>query len=114
MERAQVQPLPGITADEGRGVYLAFMERADTNALIELVAPMHDKSPVSKLLASANAVASPYHICYETADLAFAVAEMKRRGYVLTDAAKPAPAFGGREVAFLLHRDAGLVELLGR
>ena len=104
----------GVTADEGRGVYLAFMERPDTNALIELVAPMHDKSPVSKLLASSNNVASSYHICYEVEDIDFAVAELKRRGYVLTDAAKPAPAFGGRKVAFLLHKDAGLAELLAR
>ena len=109
---ACVRPLPGITEDEGRGVYLAFMERPDTNALIELVAPMHDKSPVSKLLASSNNVASSYHICYEVEDMDFAVEECKRRGYVLTDVAKPAPAFGGRKVAFLLHKDAGLVELL--
>ena len=110
------QPLPintsGITADEGRGVYLAFMERTDTNALIELVSPMHDKSPVSKTLASSNGVASSYHICYEVDDLDFATAELKRRGYVLTDTAKPAPAFGGRRVAFLLHKDAGLIEIL--
>ena len=110
---AGVRPLPGVTADEGRGVYLAFLERADTNVLIELVSPMHDRSPVSKILASSNKVASSYHICYEADDLDVAIAEMKRRGYVLTDAAKPAPAFGGRCVAFLLHRDAGLVEILG-
>ena len=102
----------GIVSDEGRGVYLAFMERADTNALIELVSPMHDKSPVSKTLASSNNVSSSYHICYETDDLDFAIAEYKRRGYVLTAAAAPAPAFGGRSVAFLLHRDAGLTEFL--
>ena len=110
--RASVIPQDGVTRDENRGVYLAFLERADTNALLELVSPMHDKSPVSKLLASSNNVASSYHICYEVDDLDFSIAELKRRGYALTDSAKPAPAFNGRRVAFLLHRDAGLIELL--
>ena len=57
-------------------------------------------------------VATPYHICYEVRDIEKTIEILKKRKYILTDNLKPAIAFGNRRVAFLLSREAGLIELL--
>ena len=103
----------GIITDNTRNVALAFFA-SPHREVVELVAPLQKKSPVTKMLEAAKNVATPYHICYETDDLELAIAALKKRKYILTNPPSPAIAFGGRRVAFLLHKSTGLIELLER
>lgn len=101
-----------IINDDVRNVKLAFLKRYDSNDLLELVSPMNDNSPVSNILTTMKNVATPYHICYEVEDIEKTIDILKNRKYILTDDVKPAVAFNNKRVAFLLNRDAGLVELV--
>lgn len=101
-----------IIEDTDRNVKLVFLKRNDSGEMVELVCPMNEKSPVSNTLKEMKNVATPYHICYEVADIEKVIGILKGRGYILTSALKPAVAFSNRRVAFLLSREAGLIELL--
>lgn len=101
-----------IIDDSSRGVRLAFLNRYDSDEVLELVSPVNEKSPVSHTLNTMRNVPTPYHICYEVSDIEKTVEILKGRRYTLTDKPKPAVAFNDRRVAFMLSRDAGLIELL--
>lgn len=101
-----------IIMDQERGVSLAFMKHHDEPYLIELVSPLHEKSPVSQTLAGMKGVTTPYHICYEINDIERAVQILKKWGYIQTAALSPAIAFQGRRVTFFVTREGGLIELL--
>lgn len=101
-----------IIEDKERSVKLALLNQDDSDKLIELVCPMNDKSPVSNTLLTMKNVATPYHICYVVKDIEKVIGILKGRNYTLISALKPTIAFSNRRVAFMLSRDAGLVELL--
>ena len=101
-----------IIKDSSRSVNLAFLKRRNSNEILELVSPINEKSPVFDMLNANKNVALPYHICYEVKDIDKTVEILKSRKYVLVEKPKPAIAFQHRQVAFLLNRDSGLLELL--
>lgn len=101
-----------IIDDSSRGVNLAFLRRSESSEVLELVSSNADNSPVSHTLDMMKNVATPYHICYTVRDLEKTIEILKGRKYILTDKPKSAVAFEGRRVAFMLNRDAGLIELL--
>ncbi len=77
-------------------------------ARIELLAPMSDKSHLSRIL---NRGIGVYHICYEVPNLDQTLADMQSGGAKIIAPAKPAVAFGGRRVAFTMQRGL-MIELL--
>ena len=99
-----------IIDDEARNVKLVFM--INKSIKIEFVQPVNNNSPVSALLQNQKNSASPYHICYEVDDLRSAIDELKNQKFVITKEQEPAIAFDNRKVAFLFHKDVGLIELL--
>ncbi len=99
-----------IIDDEARNVKLVFM--INRSIKIEFVQPVNNNSPVSALLQNQKNSASPYHICYEVDDLRSAIDELKNQKFVITKEQEPAIAFDNRKVAFLFHKDVGLIELL--
>jgi len=101
-----------IIDDSSRNVKLAFLKKDDSDEVIELVSSVNDKSPVSHTLEIMKNVPTPYHICYEVNDLEKVIDILKKKKFILTDKPKPAVAFDGRRVAFMLSKDAGLIELL--
>lgn len=101
-----------IIEDVERNVNLAFLHRAGSDEMIELVCPMNERSPVTSTLNTMKNISTPYHICYEVKDIENTIRILKNRKYTITSALKPAAAFNNRRVAFLLSRNAGLVELL--
>lgn len=101
-----------IIEDKDRNVKLAFMKRNDSDTLIELVAPANEKSPVSHTLNIMKNIATPYHICYEVDEINKMIEILKKRKYILTESPKPAVAFNGRRVSFMISTTAGLIELL--
>lgn len=109
-----VQSLQGtwdgrIWHDPLQGVSVAFLERPG-EASIELVMPAGAASPVSRFLESNGG--GLHHMCYAVADLDAAVNEFRSRGAVLAAPAKPAVAFEGRRIAWLMTREKLLIELL--
>ena len=103
-----------IIEDHPRNVRIAFVKSRTGDAVIELVAPIGGGSPVSKLLKGSKNVAMPYHLCYEVENISRMIKQLKRQSYCLIQDAAPASAIENRNVAFLLQRDTGMVELLER
>ncbi len=79
---------------------------------VELVAPLEQNSPVDGWLEKNGN--SPYHICYESEDMERDIAALKANGFIIVRRASPAPAMGGRQVAFLYSRETGPLELVER
>jgi len=76
---------------------------------IELLAPLDESSPVESWLKKD---AKMYHQAFEVESLAPAIAALSARHAVVVSRPKPAIAFGGRKVAFLLCPNGLLIELI--
>ncbi|MEO1008287.1 MAG: VOC family protein [Planctomycetota bacterium] len=76
---------------------------------IELIAPLGADSHLHNVLERSGEHLA--HLCYEVDDLDAALAEM-RGNKAMTISRKPAVAFGGRDVAFVLLPNKTIVELL--
>lgn len=99
-----------IFADPWQKVKVAFLLTRPGDARIELVQPAADDSPVSRFLADKGG--GFHHICYEVEELDCALAEFRERGALLARPPKPAIAFEGRRIAWVLTAEKLLVELL--
>lgn len=99
-----------VIDDEDRNVKLAFGEKGGYR--IELVAPLDKKqeSPVDQYLS--NTVGTPYHICYESANFEAEIEELKSQDFKVVIEPKPAVAFGGRRVVFMMNIGFGLMEIV--
>lgn len=93
--------------DQHRDVDIQFL-RSD-NYLVELVAPRSEKSVVWKQLKRTGA--APYHFCFKIENLEEYCGSLTEE-YILISAPSPAPALGGKRVAFLYSENMGIVELL--
>jgi len=94
--------------DDGRNVTIHFLEK--DGYVIELVSPTSTASPVSMLLSKVGN--SPYHVCYEVPAIGPAMEELKGQGYLVVAPPADAPAMGGKKVAFLAHKELGMIELV--
>lgn len=90
-------------------VELAFMFR-ENHPLIELVTPLNDDSPVKSILNKMKT--TPYHTCYEVPIIEETIKELKKQHFVLVQKPTPAIAFNNKRIAFLYHKNIGLIELL--
>ena len=97
-----------VTRDETRGIDILFMKNGDTR--VELVCPYCENSQVEGIRKHVGN--APYHICYLSEAIERDAGEMQNQGYVLTSAPQPAPAIGGKKVAFLFSPAVGIVELV--
>ena len=79
-------------------------------AQIELVEPAGETSPVRRFLETANG--GMHHLCYEVKNLEESVKEMRGGGARLVRPPKPAVAFQGRRIAWVLTAENLLIELL--
>ena len=99
-----------VIDDTGRNVKLAFGNKDGYR--IELVAPLDKKveSPVDQYLS--NAIGTPYHICYESDRFDAEIEELKAQGFKVVIEPRPAVAFGGRRVVFMMNIGFGLMEIV--
>ena len=99
-----------VIDDTDRNVKLAFGSKDGYR--IELVAPLDKKleSPVDQYLS--NAVGTPYHICYKSESLDAEIEELKTQGYKVVIEPRPAVAFDGRRVVFMMNIGFGLMEIV--
>ncbi|MGM9821684.1 MAG: VOC family protein [Muribaculaceae bacterium] len=98
-----------VTFDPQQNINICFLKHPSM-PLVELLAPADDKSPVVQIL-NKNGV-TPYHVCYSVKDLEEAIKALRKLRYMIVSRPKPACAIGGRRVAFLYHKDMGLIELV--
>lgn len=96
------------TIDEKRKVIIAFAESSGYS--IELIAPLSDGSPVDSILKKNGS--TPYHICYETADVKKMCQELKVEKFRVISDISPAPAIDNANVVFLLNPVMGIIELV--
>lgn len=88
---------------------VAFMTTRPGDAQIELVQPVGESSPVQRFLQQGGGM---HHLCYEVADLEAELAAFRLRGAAIASRPKPAVAFGGRRIAWVITSEKFLVELL--
>jgi methylmalonyl-CoA/ethylmalonyl-CoA epimerase len=85
--------------------------KAGPNALLELVEPADPSSPVKRLADSGGGL---HHVCYEVDDLDAHIAWAKTTGSKTIRSPKPAVAFDGRRIAWMITPDNLLIEYLER
>ena len=95
--------------DPVQKVELAFMFR-ENHPLIELVSPLNEDSPVKSILKKMRT--TPYHTCYEVPIIEETIKDLKKQRFILVQKPTPAIAFNNRRIAFLFHKNFGLIELL--
>jgi methylmalonyl-CoA/ethylmalonyl-CoA epimerase len=100
-----------IWEDPHQKVKVAFLE-VGPSSRIELVAPNGESSPVVRFLTERGG--GLHHMCYEVDALDAEIAAMRARKALLARPPKPAVAFGGRRIAWLLTSEKLLIELLER
>ena len=98
----------GIIYDKFRNVDICFMIKDGYR--IELVSPKDSSSVVWELRKKIGN--SPYHICYEVDDLKSAINELVEKNFLIFNEPQKAPAINERRVAFLVHAQMGMIELL--
>jgi methylmalonyl-CoA/ethylmalonyl-CoA epimerase len=101
-----------IYDDPQQKVKVAFLVTHPAQAQIELVEPAADESPVLRFLREKGG--GLHHVCYEVEDLETNMAAMRSRGSVIAKRPKPAVAFNGRRIAWMLTPEKLLIELLER
>jgi methylmalonyl-CoA/ethylmalonyl-CoA epimerase len=101
-----------IYEDPFQKVKVAFLAAGPGDTPIELVEPAADDSPVTRFLRERGG--GMHHVCYEAANLEEQIAVMKSRGALIARRPKPAVAFQGRRIAWMLTAERLLVELLER
>ncbi len=99
-----------IINDPLQKVKVAFLTTRPGDAQIELVQPESKASPVTRFLQERGG--GMHHLCYEVADLEGELKAFRSRGAVIASRPKPAVAFGGRRIAWVLTAEKFLVELL--
>jgi methylmalonyl-CoA/ethylmalonyl-CoA epimerase len=98
-----------IYEDPLQRVKVAFLTTRVGEPQIELVQAVGDRSPVLGALRSGGGM---HHLCFEVGDLAAAMRELRVRGAIIAKRPKPAVAFGGRSIAWMLTSEKMLIELL--
>jgi methylmalonyl-CoA/ethylmalonyl-CoA epimerase len=98
-----------VFEDPLQKVKVAFLTTQRGDAQIELVQPVGESSPVAKFLQQGGGM---HHLCYEVADLEPELAAFRSRGAAVASRPKPAVAFGGRRIAWVITSEKFLIELL--
>ncbi len=79
------------------------------STVIELIAPIDGTSIISKLLKKLGP--GPYHLCYESYNLAEDVKKLRKKGYVIVSSGEKSES-EARSFAFLYNLNIGFVELI--
>lgn len=98
-----------VVFDPLQNINICFLSHP-TMPLVELLAPVDEKSPVVQILEKNGT--TPYHTCYVTTDIEATIKTFKRMKYLVVSKPKEACAIDGRRVAFLYNPDMGLIELV--
>jgi methylmalonyl-CoA/ethylmalonyl-CoA epimerase len=96
-----------VVDDPTQRVSVAFVDFAGLR--VELIQPLGDRSPIAATLAKGQPLV---HLCFRVPSLDVALRHGRESGMHQLARPVPAPAFGGRSIAWLYRKDIGLIELL--
>jgi methylmalonyl-CoA/ethylmalonyl-CoA epimerase len=99
-----------VFADPGQKVKVTFLRITAGDVWVELVEPNAEDAPVHKFLREKGP--GLHHLCYEVNKLEDALAELRSKGGLIAKPPKPAVAFEGRRIAWMITPEKLLVELL--
>ena len=105
------EPVGGIVHDPLQRVRVAFLAHPNGGPQFELVEPFGERSPVAAFAAQGGGL---HHLCYEVDDLAGQLAAARGKGASVLRPPRPAAAFAGRRIAWMLTRQKLLVEFVER
>ncbi len=97
-----------VIYDPEQQVRLQFMNLGGLR--IELLEPAGEPSPLDGILKRGIAI---YHVCHEIENLDAELARLSQSGVAIVSPPKPAVAFGGRRVAFVMCEGL-MIELVER
>lgn len=98
-----------VTEDPIQHVRVCFLEK-DGAPRLELLEPLDEQSPVARTLATSGV--TPYHICYEVADIAAAIEMLRGQRFLLVSGPVAACAMDNKQIAFMFQKNTGLIELV--
>jgi methylmalonyl-CoA/ethylmalonyl-CoA epimerase len=99
-----------IIQDPNQGARVSFFRRPiPGDALVELVEPLDEGSPVSKFLKRGGGL---HHLCYEVEELEVQLRYSRSTGSLVVRAPVPAAAFSGRRIAWVYTKAKLLLEYL--
>jgi methylmalonyl-CoA/ethylmalonyl-CoA epimerase len=102
--------LSGPYDDPLQKVSVCFLGTGNpADAVIELVAPLTEDSPVRGVLSRGGGA---YHMCFETPRLDETLSECLAKGCVLISKPMPAAAFNERRIAWIYTPTRQIIELL--
>lgn len=100
-------PTSEITLDPTQNVRVAF---ANIHGCpVEFIEPVNQSSPVIESLKTHRPL---MHICFEVASIEETLEIAKKNRCTIIQKPTPAAAFNQRPIAWIYHRDLGLIELL--
>lgn len=99
-----------IFTDPAQKVKVTFISTGERDPLIELVEPNAVDAPVQRFLREKGG--GLHHVCYEVDDPGVELVAMRSQGARIVMRPKPAVAFDGRQIAWVLTREDLLVEFL--
>ena len=98
-----------IVDDPLQHVRVCFLEKEGAPRL-ELLEPLDEQSPVARTLSTSGV--TPYHICYEVADITAAIEALRGQRFLLVNGPVPACAMDDKRIAFMYQKNTGLIELV--
>jgi methylmalonyl-CoA epimerase len=99
-----------IFDDPYQRVRVTFLTTRPGDPQIELVQPLGDNSPVMRFLRQRSG--GLHHACYEVPNVDEQLLKFRSRGALIVKRPRPAAAFGGRNIAWVLTAEKLLIELL--
>jgi methylmalonyl-CoA/ethylmalonyl-CoA epimerase len=103
-------PVGPEIVDTHQKVLIQFFSRDERpDSRIELLAPLDSSSPIMNCMRSGGGL---HHICVRVRTLDEFAEKLRETALVVVSAPVPAPAFGGRKVAFAYTPGFGLLEFV--
>jgi len=105
-----LQPITDVVTDPLNKVTVILLSDPERkNALIELVCPLGEESPVSSILRRGLSL---YHLCYVVEDIESALENARKNGAKIISGPNPAKLYNGKKIAFIYTLDGYIVEFL--
>ncbi len=92
-------------------VKVTFLSMPGTDVQMELIEPADQDSAVRAFSEKGGGL---HHLCYEVEECQQAITVMRERGSMIVKRPRPAVAFEGRRIAWVLTAEKLLIELLER
>ncbi|TET28397.1 MAG: methylmalonyl-CoA epimerase, partial [Candidatus Bathyarchaeum sp.] len=103
-------PVTEVVDDLVQKVSVVLLSGPEADSVpIELIAPLADDSPVSKILKGNMRL---YHLCFLVEDIEEALKNFRSHGAIIISGPVPAELFEGKRIAFVYTPDKYVVELL--